>query len=55
MNDYYVTISFCVGYNIQAVNFERAEDIAKEQFIKDNPNLANEDLEIEAYFEGDID
>ena len=51
MHDYSVEITFTISYNFSAINSEKAEELARENFIKDFPCLKNEDLDVTVYRE----
>lgn len=47
METYHVTLSFTVGYDVEAEDEYEAEELAREQFNKYYPVLKHEDLDIE--------
>ena len=51
MHDYSVEITFTISYNLSAINSEKAEELARENFIKDFPCIKNEDLDVTVYRE----
>lgn len=51
MHDYSVEITFTTCYNLSAINRKEAEKIAREKFIKDFPDLKNEDFDVFVYRE----
>ena len=47
METYHVTLSFTVGYDVDAEDEYEAEELAREQLNKSYPTLKHEDLDIE--------
>lgn len=55
MHDYSVEVTFTISYNLSAINSEKAEEFARDRFIKDFPDLKNEDLDVTVYREDEDD
>lgn len=55
MHDFSVEITFNITYNLSAMNGKEAEELAKEKFIEDYPDLKHEDFDVTGFYREDED